>query len=207
MKLFRILIVTLLMVFALQANALTQLKVDGLSDDDIAKLNLEAAKMVVKAKEVANKPVVDTMLDKLGGLDISEEALDRYSTIGTKVGKIVTGFLTEIGVTAANFLDTNWGIVAMILVGFHYFGNDMALLGMIVVDLTVLLPIWLLFARNLWFPYKEFNETKIIKGESVKTIVLKRQYDNSLNDSPSGFMITGMLVILLILIVSTMNIG
>jgi len=195
------------MAFSIQVSAITQLKVDGLSADDIDKLNLAAAQMVVEAREAANKPVVDAMIDKLGDLDISDEALDRYSTIGTKVGKIVTGFLTEIGVTAANFLDTNWGIVAMILVGFHYFGNDMALLGMIMVDLTVLLPIWLLFARHLWFPFKEFTVTKKVKDGYKDITVLKRHYDNNLNDSPSGFMITGIVVILLILIVATMNIG
>ena len=199
MKILNMMAVILLMTFSVTVNAATTLKSSGLSAEQIAQLELQAAQMVVDAQEVANLPAIDGVMDKLAGLDLSEESLAKYSNVGTQIGKIVTGFLTEIGVSAANFLDTTWGTVAIILVAWHYFANDMALLMLINFVLFVLMPIWLLFARSVWFPLEEFTD-----GE---TKVLKRQYDSNSTTDASGWLIAGMVINVVIIVVAIMNIG
>lgn len=205
MKIFNMMAVILLMTFTVTVNAETRLKSSGLSPEQVAQLELQAAQMVVDAQEAANLPAIDGVLDTLDGLDLSEEALDKYANVGTKVGKIVTGFLTEIGVTTANFLDTKWGVVAMVLVAWHYFANDIAVLMLINLNLFIFLPIWLYFARNVWFPYKKFATGKDKDGGDTFTV--KRQYDSDSTIDASGWMIAALGIIIVQIIICVINVG
>lgn len=198
MKYFRLL--GLLGLFlAFNASAVTQLNISGLSDEQKAILELQAAQMVVESNAEAAKPVIDNVVDRLAGIELDEESLDKYSNIGSKVGKIVTGFLTELGVAAADFLDTGWGMIAMLLVAWYYFANDMAVLMLIGMDLFVLMPLWVYFAKMVWFPYTEMND-----GDGM---IVKRKFSNNYSSNVGGWMIFILCVILLILIISVMCIG
>jgi len=62
-----------------------------------------------------------------------------------------------------------------------------------------MMPIWLLFARSVWFPLKQFTD-----GD---TKVLKRQYDADSTTDASGWLIAGMIINVFIIVVAIMNIG
>ena len=189
--------ILLVMLVSSQANAVS-LKATGLSSEQIAKLELQAATMVVEANEaklaIDNAPILNTVVDKIGDFNITEESLNRYSGMGQKVGKILTGFWVEIGITAQSFLSTNWGFLAMLLVGWHYFASDIANLALANVIMLFFIPLWLRFAYNLWFPFKTYT----LRNGEVETQIVKRKYNSE--DVSSWFEFNTLLVLIMLIV-------
>ncbi len=108
----------LMLVFALVAFSIPvahaeRLLVDGLTEEQVAKLQLDAAKM--KAAP-AKGNVTDRMAE--------------YAEIGQKYGVALAATAKELGVAADELLDTTVGKVALVLIVWKVMGDD--LLGVVV---------------------------------------------------------------------------
>ncbi len=101
-----------------------------LSKDQIAKLNLEAAKM-------AAEPT--TVLPELATVDEARQWID----LGTAIGKGRGSAAKEVGIAVNEFAQTPVGMFTMVLIAYNYLGDDVlgVALGLLWFAFTV--PLWL----------------------------------------------------------------
>lgn len=162
-------ILLLLLLFPLCANALSP---NGLSDENIKKLELQAAQMKLDAAQLDNKQLLKT-IGLLDDIKMSPKELEQLGTYGTQLGKVVTGFVKEIGLTISEFLNTPWGIVAVVLLAWHIFASDISLIMMSFVGGIIYIVFWSKFISPSLYTYINVgteSHPKFQKSISEKSI-------------------------------------
>lgn len=156
----------LLMLVVTNANANNGVLEDsGLDDVGMAEVKqIIAERVAMQKRRVKKQNLIETVMVNGNKLNISD--IDKYADAGTKAGKIVTGFLKEIGIAAENFLDSKWGILVAIFVFWHFFSGDIGLLMIANSILFIFLPMWLYIAKTMWYKpvQMEHNGKKVVKS-------------------------------------------
>ena len=124
----------LLMVFAVPAFAGTVLSTDGLTIEQKAQLELEAAKM---KKEAAQTVKIETA-----------EEVSKWVNVGKEIGLGLNATAKELGVTANELAGTPVGMIAIGLIAWNYVGADIVgvLFGTFWLMFTI--PIWVWMYRS-----------------------------------------------------------
>jgi len=201
-----------LMLFSLTANA--EISTAGLNKEEIAQLQLNVAQMKLEKQVEANTPEVVSMLSNL---KMTPEELNNLGTYGTQLGKVLTGFVKEIGITANEFLQTPWGGVAVVLVAWHFFASDIALVMMSLGVLILFFLYWNKLVAPSLYTYVNINstdgkyddkESENVKPLKVKAVKLRKVINKEmLEKTPGVLAIVGFIVFIIIEIIIMANIG
>lgn len=201
-------LIIFLMLFSLTANA--EISTSGLTKEEIATLNLNVAQMKLDKQVEQNAPEVVSILKNLA---LTPEELDSLGTYGTQLGKVVTGFVKEIGITANEFLKTPWGVVAILLLAWHFFASDIALVGMAFGVGILFLMYWNKLVAPALYTYVDINKP-LETSDGVKPAIkqkgskLRKTINKEmLEKTPGVLAVVGFLVFIILEVIIMANIG
>ena len=155
--------------------------------------------MQLDAKQLENKPLAKT-IGLLDDIKMSPEELEQLGTYGTQLGKVVTGFVKEIGLTISEFLNTPWGIVAVFLLGWHLFASDISLIMMSFSIAIIYIIFWSKFISPSLYTYKDVGTEQRPKYQ--KTISKE-----SLDGNSGGLTIFSFVIFVILEVLIMINIG
>lgn len=184
---------------------------DGLSREQVAQIELQKAQMKLDSLSSSNTnditQPVEEIVSKLTDINITEEQFDNFSSYGTKLGKVITGFAVEIGVTITDFLATPWGIFAALMLIWHLFGGDISLIMLSIGSTIVFMPIWVKLAKTGLY------EKVLVTGKDKQPILDKdgNPLFNEVfsmsrwNDSVGGALVVSFMMYMFLQIVISLN--
>lgn len=164
------LLVTLLVLIPLISSAETINSTHELTDVQIAELNAAIAQMQIDKLNVENTS--SDMISIVKGLNISEEEMSNLGTYGSQLGKVVTGFVKEIGMSINEFLHTPFGLIAFLMLIWHLFASDISLIIMSFFILYIFYKFWkMMVAPALYTENDENDENKYIDLDSTASVL------------------------------------
>lgn len=187
-----------LLLFSLTVNA--EISTTGLTKAQAAELNLKAAEMKL-ARETTN--TTPDVVNIIKDFSLTDEELDNISTYGTQLGKVLTGFVKEIGLTANEFLKTPWGIVVIVLLAWHLFASDIALIMMSFGVFILFYLYWNKLVAPALYTYIDIES----KSDDKKSKLQKAIDHEELERIPGFLAIVGFLIFIIIEVVIMINIG
>jgi hypothetical protein len=186
-------LISILLFFTLITNtqAYSPIDTNGLTDSQLAEIAAKAAQMKADAasKNVeASKPAMERVVEF--AQNINEQDLDKFSTYGVKLGKVITGFIGEIGISIEQFLNTKIGYAVIALLIFHFFGAKIISISFAIIFAAIFLPIWIRIFKNRYFEIIEKVEPAWYSFGKPVTIYHRVMKDHiSLDEAFDGILI------------------
>ena len=143
---------------------------DGLTEEQKAQLALQAAQMKKQSEDPATTGIVDKLTDP--------KELNEWVELGKNVGLSLAAVAKELGVASDEFLKSNTGKIAVVIIVWKVMGHD--ILG--IVGGTVA---WIVLATIILWSFKFFHMTKRVKQED-KTYKYERRFEFKSNDARVG---------------------
>lgn len=150
MKNFVVLALSLFMSLS-AVSATVDIDVRNLDPEQVAQLQLQAAKMAKEKTQI--------------GAPTTPEELTQWVNFGTAIGQGLSSTAKELGVAADEIADTKVGKFAMVMIAWHYIGDDIVGVFFGFTWLFTMVPTWVWFFRRLNISEIVYHKEGPIKKE------------------------------------------
>lgn len=174
-------LIAITMVLSIATANADQLNVEGdLTAEQKAQLQLQAAQM---ASKNGSSPLPSTPAQ-----------LTEWAEFGSAIGKGLAGTAKELGVAADTIADTKVGMFAMVLIAWHYAGEELISIIFGFVWLLFTLPVWIWMYRRQFIveSVKKFDKDK--NPDGLRKQVSFRDYDSSADGLRAMYWVTLLLL-------------
>lgn len=144
-----------------------QINTDGLTEEQKAQLALQAAQM----KKEKDAGVVEKLQDP--------KKLNEWVDLGKNVGLALTAVAKELGVASDEFLKSNTGKIAVVLIVWKVMGHE-------ILDIVGGTLAWIVLTSIILWSFRYFHMTKRVKDKETKTVEYVARFTFESNDARTG---------------------
>lgn len=159
----------------------------GLTPEQEAQLQLQAAQMAAQNK----------------GTPVSPDELTEWVHFGTAIGQGLAGTAKELGIAADEIAKTTVGMFAMIIIAWHFMGEELISILFGFGWLTIMIPLWVYFYRRQFIieAVTRYEKGKHVHGLTKEVIFRKREVDGNGDCPDDGLRFFYWLTLLIISVV------